>query len=124
MHNEFVQLAQRKSLLEYCQRLLADRLIDSDLPAKERVLCEEVPFKDREVPQHVIQSLSEELQQQSHELQLEMNKFTFTKKVPHAKLLPKQAPSAEEGPVQEITRRSLKSKQRPEGAAGPSQKSG
>jgi hypothetical protein len=92
-NEEYATLAQRKSLLEYVQKLLIDRLVDSEMPAKERVICEEVLYKDREVPQGLIQQLSNQLLQQAHELQLEMNQFETTRK-DHVKLTGTKAEKA------------------------------
>jgi hypothetical protein len=80
MNKEYIELAHRKSLLDYVSRLLMDRLVDGDAPAKERVICEEAPFREREVPQDVVLEMVEQAQQESHELQLEMNKFITTRK--------------------------------------------
>jgi hypothetical protein len=78
--DEFTELAQKKSVVDYMLRVIADRLIDGETGAREKIICEDVPYRDREVQQRIIQEYSEHLQQKSHELQLEMNKFALMRK--------------------------------------------
>jgi hypothetical protein len=77
---EFAKLAKRKSVLDYVVRLLMDRAVEGDTPAKDRIICEEVSYKEREVDQRTILDFKERLEQEAHELQLEMNQFTTTRK--------------------------------------------
>lgn len=82
MSPEFVRIAYRKAVWAELYRLLIDRYVAQDGPAKEQIVCEEVPFSQKDVTNDAVLEVLELIQQHEMDEQLEMRQFEFRRRRP------------------------------------------
>jgi hypothetical protein len=61
MNSEFTRAAHRKSVFAQLQRIVQEKYVDGDAPAKERLVCEEAFYSDREITQEAFFDVIEAL---------------------------------------------------------------
>lgn len=84
MNPDFVRLAHRKAVWAELRRVILDRYIAEDAPAKEQIICEEVPYKNKDVtPEAILECLREIelLETQDH---YELNQYELKKRTTNA----------------------------------------
>lgn len=79
----YAALAYRRTIIHNTIIMLKREFIGLDAEPNKKMICEDVLHSDSEVPSEEIIQFVEELEQQQHDLTLEMNKFEFTKKGSH-----------------------------------------
>lgn len=70
------------------QRILLDDYIDSDTPAKKRMICEEVPRSESEVPQEALRLLLHKLELWENDERRNMSEFAMMRVTPPPFLTP------------------------------------
>lgn len=101
MTPEFVRLAHRKAVWNEIQKFLIDRYVAQDGPAKEQIICEEVPFSQKDVTNDVVLEVLELIQQHECDEQLEMKQFEFRRRRPANEQPGNQQAAASSSPVEE-----------------------
>jgi hypothetical protein len=80
MNADFVRLAHRKAIWAELQRLLLDKYVASDGPPKEEIVCEEVPYAQKDVTNEAVLEVLEIIQQHELDENLEMRNYEFKKR--------------------------------------------
>jgi hypothetical protein len=76
----YAALAYRRTIIHNMIILLKREFVGLDAEPNRKMICEDVLHADSEVPAEEIIQYVEELEQEQHELTLELNKFEFTRK--------------------------------------------
>lgn len=71
--------AYERSVVTWLQRVLLDRTVASDTVPRETIICEEVFFNQREVPQEVLHRVLAKLSQWETHERTEMSKYRWTR---------------------------------------------
>lgn len=82
MNADYVRLAHRKTIWSQLQAILLDKYIEQDGVAKEQLICEEVPYKNKDVTNEAFLEVLEILQQHEIDEQVEMRQFEFKRRRP------------------------------------------
>jgi hypothetical protein len=100
MNADFIRIAHRKAIWVELQRLLLDKYVAQDGPAKEQIICEEVPYSHKDVTNEALLEVLELIQQHECDEQLEMKQFEFKRRRPKDESREQQAaaPGAEQEP--------------------------
>jgi hypothetical protein len=80
MNRDYVRIAHRRAAMMELQRVLMDTYIPGDSPAKKEVICDEVPFSDKEVTAEALIEVYELLERLQQEEKFEMSKFEFRRR--------------------------------------------
>jgi hypothetical protein len=80
MNADFIRIAHRKAVWAELRRVLLERYVAEDAPPKEQIICEEVPYKSKEVTNEAILECLDEIQQLELDEQMEMSKFEMRKR--------------------------------------------
>lgn len=88
--------AYERSVVAWLQRLMLDRVIQSESPPKEAIVCEEVFHAEREVPQEVLLRVFNKLGMWEGHERTQMNNYRWVKEEPppFMKQQPPAAPGA------------------------------
>ena len=78
--SEFRGHAVRRKILHYLQRVLLDNTIDSDTPAKEQIICEELPRSESIITQREITFMLDDLQVMENRERMAMNEFAHVRR--------------------------------------------
>jgi hypothetical protein len=76
MSPDYKKAAHRRTVFQHLQRVVME-YIDSERPAKEPLLCEDVFFSDRVVPQETLLDILTLLQAQESKETEKMSRFTM-----------------------------------------------
>jgi len=87
MNADYIRLAHRKAVWAELRRVILDRYIAEDAPAKEQIICEEVPYKNKEVTAEAILACLEEIELLEHEEHVGMSEYVMQKREPRARRL-------------------------------------
>jgi hypothetical protein len=100
MSTDYTRHAHRRTVLAELQRVLLQRFISKggDEP-KERLLCEEVFFADKEVTQEALMEIMEELQRREADERIQMTQYEFRRR----DVTTKPAKASKEGPGEDGT---------------------
>lgn len=82
MNADFIRIAHRKAIWTELQRILLDKYVASDGPPKEQIICEEVPYANKDVTNEALLEVLEAIQQHECDEQLEMRQFEFKRRRP------------------------------------------
>jgi len=85
MNADYIRLAHRKAVWAELRRVILDRYIAEDAPAKEQIICEEVPYKNKEVTAEAILACLEEIEVLEHEEHVGMSEYEMKKREPRAR---------------------------------------
>lgn len=92
MNADFIRIAHRKAVWVELQRILLDKFVASDGPAKEQIICEEVPYAHKDVTNEALLEVLELIQQHECDEQLEMKQFELKRRRPKDE--PRNEPAA------------------------------
>lgn len=118
MSNDYNDAAYERTCVMTMQRIVLDRFLESDSPAKEVALCEEVFVHESEVPQAAWQRFFEKLGIWENDTKTRMSEYKWTKDKPTLPFLTKQE-TAEKKNVEAKSKkkRSRKTEPGPEGGS-------
>ena len=85
MNADYIRLAHRKAVWAELRRVILDRYIAEDAPAKEQIICEEVPYKNKEVTAEAILACLEEIEVLEHEEHVGMSESVMKTREPRAR---------------------------------------
>jgi hypothetical protein len=81
--SEYNSLAYKRTMLAHVRRSIVDDLVGADQPAKKELICEEVLYVDRNVPQNAILDFLEFLQKEEDGVAAQMRLFELRKRDDH-----------------------------------------
>jgi hypothetical protein len=90
----YASLAYRKSIIQWVSSNLKNRLLGVTGEPTERLMCEDVLPVDAEVPAEELYDYIRGLAEEEAQLDLEMNKFEFTRKADGSKQRHRQGKSS------------------------------
>lgn len=97
MNAEYKTHAYARTILQELQRQLLERFISAETPAKATLVCEEVFYADREVPQEELRRMLVRLRRIEEQESLLMSEFeTHRRTQPDEP--PNEVPNEEKGP--------------------------
>lgn len=85
MNADFIRIAHRKAVWAELRRVLLERYIAEDAPPKEQIICEDVPYRNKEVTNEALLECLDELQQLELDEQVEMSKFEMRRRTDRAR---------------------------------------
>lgn len=94
MSSDYNDAAYERSCVAIVQRLVLDRFLQSDSPAKEVGICEEVFMQDSEIPQRAWQNFLEKLGLWETDARTRMSAYKFMKDKPSLPFLEKKEAGA------------------------------
>lgn len=94
MSRDYINSAKERTGVAWLQRLVLDRVIQSDSPPKEVVVCEEVFVQDSELTQEDWQGILEKLGLWENDARTRMSAYKFMKEQPSLPFLKKEAATA------------------------------
>lgn len=90
MSRDYINSAKERTGVAWLQRLVLDRVIQSDSPPKEVVVCEEVFVQDSELTQDDWQNILEKLGLWENDARTRMSAYKFMKEQPSLPFLKKE----------------------------------
>src|SRR5260221_12899516 len=82
MIRDYTRHAYARAILEELVRYLRERFLETELPARERLVCEEVFFSDREIPQDAFLDMVERLQRIEQGERDQMQQYEMRRRPP------------------------------------------
>jgi len=96
MNAAYKRHAYTRSILYELERHLMDRFVSVDAPAKAEIICEEVFYADRTVPQEALQDTVNFLRRMQDHERLQMADFVTRRSSEFDPALPKEVPNEQQ----------------------------
>lgn len=80
IHPDYIRTAHRRAIYQEIQRLLMEKYVAVDRPAKEPIICEEVPFSNKEVTQEALLEVLNTIELLQQEERVSMSQFEMRRK--------------------------------------------
>ncbi len=84
MNAEYNSIAKDLAVVLLLVDTLREQYISSETPAKKTLICEQVPYSEREVEELYVQKRIEKLLQEAASLQRELDSFEWRRRDGHA----------------------------------------
>lgn len=80
MNYEYMRLAYERTVLAALRRHAMDRYLEGGGGDREALVCEQLPYESREVPNEIVADVIQRLEEEERAITNEMSKFDFRRR--------------------------------------------
>ncbi len=82
MNQSYIELAYEREIMRYLKKYLIERCLpEGGVPARESLVCDDLPFSIRDIPPDALLGVVQRLAQTERELDSEIEKFSHIQNV-------------------------------------------